>query len=242
MSDGPLVSITMAVHNGMPYLREAIESALGQTHAPIEVVVVDDASDDGSGDAARSFGPRVAVIRNHERHGIGASRNVAVERSRGEFLGFLDADDLLRPEAVGQLLATLEERIDLDMVFAHVREFLSGELSPSERARLRPPIERMPGRLPTQMLVRREAFRRVGPFETDLRRGVTLDWSARAFDAGLRYEMLDDVLFERRLHLDNNGLREREHTSDYVRVLKAAIDRRRANTMSEPPSLGGPPA
>lgn len=241
MTDPALVSVTIAAHNALPYLTEALASAVAQTYRPLEVVVVDDASTDGTAEAARSFGPPVSVVRQSERRGIGASRNLAIERSSGACLAFLDADDRFRPEAIHRLHDVLDADPELDMVFAHVREFVSDDLSIAERQRLRAPVEQAPGRLPTQMLIRRASFLRVGPFATELRRGVTLDWSARAFEAGLRYVVLDDVLFERRLHLENNGLREKEHTGDYVRVLKAAIDRRRgaAAAADSPPAAGG---
>jgi hypothetical protein len=77
------------------------------------------------------------------------------------------------------------------------------------------------------MLMRREAFFLVGPFATNLRVGVTVDWSARADEIGMATTLLDDVLFERRLHASNNGIREREHRSHYLHVVKAALDRRR---------------
>jgi hypothetical protein len=78
------------------------------------------------------------------------------------------------------------------------------------------------------MLMRRDAFVRVGRFATHLRVGVTVDWAARADEIKLRKVLLDDVLFERRLHGDNNGIREQEHRSHYIQVVKAALDRRRA--------------
>jgi hypothetical protein len=67
---------------------------------------------------------------------------------------------------------------------------------------------------------------------------VTVDWSARADEMDLSRTLLDDVLFERRLHADNNGIREREHRSHYLQVVKAALDRRRA-LRGEPGSAGG---
>ena len=95
------------------------------------------------------------------------------------------------------------------MVFGHVREFLSPELDEETRASLRPPApEPMPWTAPNLMLIRRESFQRVGPFTTAVRVGVTVDWFARAAEAGLRYTILPEVVLERRLHTQNNGLRE----------------------------------
>lgn len=222
-----LVSVMIAVYNNAAYLGEAIESVLGQSYEPVELVVVDDGSDDGSGDVAKSYLPKVRY-EFHDRRGIGASRNRALELSSGDYLAFLDADDRYLPHTVERQMATFEAHPSLDVVFASVREFISPELDDEAKARLRPPAEQIAGRLPTNMLCRRHAFFRVGHFRTDLKRGTTLDWSARAMERQLVSQLLPDVLFERRLHSENNGIRERASTNDYVRVLKAAIDRRRA--------------
>ena len=117
----------------------------------------------------------------------------------------------------------------LDMVFGHVREFVSPELGEEERQGIRPPAaEPLPWTAPNLMLIRRASFEKVGGFSTELRVGVTVDWFARASEAGLRSLILPEVVLERRLHTQNNGLRERDARSQYLHVLKAAMDRRRA--------------
>jgi hypothetical protein len=78
------------------------------------------------------------------------------------------------------------------------------------------------------MLIRREAFLRVGFFETHSRVGEFVSWHGRATDCGLRMLMLPDVVMHRRLHESNLGIRERQSATDYVRHLKATLDRRRA--------------
>ncbi len=238
MTSPPLVSVMMVVFNGGPYLREAIDSVLGQTYQPVELVVVDDGSDDGSGEVAQSYLPRLRYT-FQDRAGIGAARNRALDLATGDYLTFLDADDRLVPGALAREVDVLESDPELDMVFAHVREFVSPDIDEAERQNLRAPSGRIPGRLPTTMLCRRDAFLRVGGFATDIRMGVTLDWSARALEQGLKSVMLPDVLFERRLHAQNNGLRERESRTHYVRVLKASLDRRRAMSAGSDGDVGG---
>lgn len=238
MTSPPLVSVMMVVFNGGPYLREAIDSVLAQSYEPVELIVVDDGSDDGSGQVAQSYLPRLRYV-FQDRAGIGAARNRAVELATGEYLTFLDADDRFVPDALARQVDVLQSDPELDMVFAHVTEFVSPDLDEVERANLRTPASRIPGRLPTTMLCRREAFLRVGGFATDIRMGVTLDWSARAIEQGLRSLMLPDVLFERRLHAQNNGLRERDSRTHYVRVLKASLDRRRAMAAGSEGDAGG---
>ena len=228
MSDGrPRISVMIPVYNGEAYLGEAVESVLAQSYRPIEIVVIDDGSDDDTRAVARRFGDAVRYDRQ-PRRGNGAARNRAVALATGELFMFLDADDRLVPGAIERLAGVLKRDPSLQAVYGHVREFVSPDVDAGTRARLRPPIDRIAGCLPTNMLMRRDAFLRVGEFATDLRVGVTVDWSARAQELGMATILLDDVLFERRLHAGNNGLREREHRSHYLHVVKAALDRRRA--------------
>jgi glycosyltransferase involved in cell wall biosynthesis len=215
------------VYNGEAYLGEAVDSVLSQSYRPIEIVVIDDGSDDASGSVARRFGDAVRYERQ-PRRGNGAARNRAVALATGELYLCLDADDRLAPGALERLAGVLERDASLQAVYGHVREFVSPDVDAEVLARLRPPIDRIAGCLPTNMLMRRDAFLRVGEFATDLRVGVTVDWSARAQELDMATVLLDDVLFERRLHAGNNGLREREHRSHYLHVIKAALDRRRA--------------
>jgi glycosyltransferase involved in cell wall biosynthesis len=224
----PLVSVIVPVYNCRRYLGEAIDSVLRQTYKPVELIVVDDASDDGSADVAGSYGAAVRYA-SQPRSGGGAARNRGVELARGEFLAFLDADDRFLPDKLHRQMKTLGSDGDLDMVFGHVREFLSPELSPDVGARVRVPVSHpMPFTSPTLMLIRRTSFERVGRFSTHLRVGDTVDWYARAVDCGLRGLVLPEVVLERRLHTQNNGIREQASRHQYAHVLKASLDRRRA--------------
>jgi glycosyltransferase involved in cell wall biosynthesis len=181
----PLISVMIGVYNGAAYLGEAIESALGQDYEPLELIVVDDGSTDGSADVASAF-PGVLTVRQ-KNAGNGAARNRAVQEATGELYAFLDADDRFTPGKLSSQKAALDGDPALDMVFGHVREFLSSELDAETRASLRPPApEPMPWTAPNLMLIRRESFHRVGAFATDVRVGVTVDWFARAAEAGLR--------------------------------------------------------
>ena len=229
----PLVSVMIGAYNAAPYLGEAIESALGQDYEPIELIVVDDGSTDGTADVARGYA-RVNVIQQ-ANGGNGAARNRAVENASGELYAFLDADDRFTPGKLRLQKAALDADPGLDMVFGHVREFFSPELDEETKASLRPPApEPMPWTAPNLMLIRRESFERVGPFTTAVRVGVTVDWFARAQEAGLRHAILPEVVLERRLHTQNNGLRESASRSQYLEVIRQAMERRRAAAEAAP--------
>jgi glycosyltransferase involved in cell wall biosynthesis len=223
----PLVSVMIGAYNAAPYLGEAIESVLAQDYEQFELIVVDDGSTDGTGDVARSYAG-VEVI-TQENGGNGAARNTAIAAASGDLYAFLDADDRFTPGKLSLQKAALDADTSLDMVFGHVREFLSPELDEEVRARLRPPAPGpMPWTAPNLMLIWRESFERVGLFTTSVRVGVTVDWFARADEAGLQYTILPDLVLERRLHTQNNGLRESASRSQYLEVIRQAMERRRA--------------
>ncbi len=225
---GGLISVLIGVYNGASYLRESIESVLAQTYRPLELILVDDGSSDSSAAIARSYGERVRYV-YQENAGDGAARNTAVKMAQGAMFAFMDADDRSSADRLERQQAALAGDPSLDAVFAHVREFISPELTEAQRAGLKQPSpEPMPYVAPTVMLIWREAFARVGPFSESLRLGSTVDWCARAIDLGLRTGMLPEVLMERRLHTANLGLRRQDARHQYLDVVKATLQRRRA--------------
>jgi hypothetical protein len=87
----------------------------------------------------------------------------------------------------------------------------------------------MPGYSASTVMIRREAFKRVGPFETSMHVGEFISWYLRAAEIGLRMLMLEELVAWRRLHKTNTGILQRRALTDYVRILKASLDRRRLN-------------
>jgi glycosyltransferase involved in cell wall biosynthesis len=221
-----LVSVVVTVYNGAPYLAEAIDSVVAQTHQPVELIVLDDGSTDGSGEIALGYGESLRYARQ-ERGGIGVARNAAVELAQGRYLAFLDADDRFVPTKLESQLALLDEDPGLDMVFGRITEFVSPDLDESAKALLRAPVHDEPWRMTNLMLIRRESYDRVGPFSTTLRVGVGVEWYTRALEAGLREAIAPLVVLERRLHASNNGIQERDARLQYLHVLKQSLDRRR---------------
>ena len=224
----PLVSVVITVYNGADYLGEAIDSALAQTWPHVEVVVVDDASDDGGAEVARSRG--VVVDRLEARGGIGVARNRATALATGAFLTFLDADDRFPPDKLEVQLAEFARDPSLDVVYGDVVEFVSPDLTADEAARIRPAAPRSRSHLAGVMLIRRAAFDRVGAWTEGLKVGTGVDWYMRSAELDLATSELDHVFLERRLHRANNGLREAEHRSQYLSIVKGALDRRRAGS------------
>jgi glycosyltransferase involved in cell wall biosynthesis len=224
---GPLITVIIGAFDAERYLGEAIESVLAQTYRNLELIVVDDGSTDRTGEIAASYGDPVRCIRQ-ENGGMAASRNRAIPEARGDYLAFLDADDRFPPDKLERQLAVFEADPELDIVYGHVTEFLSPDLDEDALALLRAPEHDVPWPTPNLMLVKRESFLRVGLFSSDLKVGIGVDWHARANELGLRSAVPPILALERRLHAENNGIRQREAKPQYLHVLKAALDRRRA--------------
>jgi glycosyltransferase involved in cell wall biosynthesis len=224
----PFVTVIIGVYNAERYLAEAIDSVLAQTHRDFELIVVDDGSTDASGRIAEEYGGPVRCI-HQDNGGMAAARNRAIPEARGTYLSFLDADDRFPPDKLRSQLAVFETQPELDVVYGHVTEFLSPDLDEGARALLRAPEHDVPWPTPNLMLVKRESFMRVGLFSTELKVGIGVDWYARANELGLRSAVPPVVVLERRLHAENNGIRQRESKPQYLHVLKAALDRRRAD-------------
>ena len=106
--ESPKVSIIVPAYNAAPYIGECLASIAAQTWRDFEVLVVDDGSTDGTADVAGKFcshDPRFTLIRA-SHGGVSAARNLGIERARGEWIGFADADDCLHPHALESLLET----------------------------------------------------------------------------------------------------------------------------------------
>ncbi|CAN5921607.1 hypothetical protein BH23ACT10_BH23ACT10_35520 [soil metagenome] len=125
----PLVSVIIPCHGQAHFLVDAIESVRAQTHQRVEVIVVDDGSPDDAADVAGRYGD-IRLVRQRNQ-GLSAARNAGLGASHGDYVAFLDADDILRPEAIAAGLEAFDKRPDAGFVAgAHVR--VDRERSPVE--------------------------------------------------------------------------------------------------------------
>ena len=159
-----LVSVVIPAHNAQRYLAPAIDSVLAQEYQDLEILVIDDGSSDATEAVARDY-DRVRCHRQRQQ-GAAAARNRGISLSRGEFIAFLDADDLWEPHKLRLQVAALAADAAVGVVFGHVRQFHSPELSATDRGRIHCPEAPMPGRLPSAALTRKAVFHQVGLFES----------------------------------------------------------------------------
>jgi glycosyltransferase involved in cell wall biosynthesis len=183
----PVVSAVTIVRDGERFLAEALESALGQSYGDLELVVVDDGSTDRSAEIAEQYvhaaPDRVRLVRHDGNRGMSAARAVGVRVAQGDFIGFLDADDIWLPEKIAEQLAVLEGHPAAGMVYGRTQMWYSWDANAArsdyfydlgvEADRLYPPLRLLPQLLenraqsPTtcNALLRRDAYEEAGGFE-----------------------------------------------------------------------------
>ena len=123
----PLVSVMMATYNAADFVAESIESVLAQSYKPVELVVVDDASDDATPgiveDYARRFPDRVRFRRAGERAGPCRRRNDALDLAGGSLIAWLDHDDLWAPDKTAKQVEVLKARPEVGLVYSGYEAF-----------------------------------------------------------------------------------------------------------------------
>jgi len=221
------ISVVVPVFNARKYLEAALHSALAQSVRPAEIVVVDDGSTDGSAELAAGMDPSVRVVRQANA-GPAAARNRGLAECRGDFVAFLDADDLWPPDALSLHLDRFEANPQAAVSAGRVclvRE-VAGKL------------QRFPESWYILVvgcaLTRRSVFDAVGPFDRSMPFGEDVDWFYRVRESGLVVDLHAGVTLLYRRHAANMTNEPGMGRRYFLLALKRSLDRRR--TGAEPGS------
>lgn len=213
-----LISCIVPVYNGEEYLRETLGSVLDQTHRPIEILVCDDGSTDCSRAIVEQYGASVEYL--YQAHtGLAAARNMGIRAARGEFVAFVDADDLWHADKLALQIDRFRQRPELHLCWTYLENFVDAAAGSAEA------FAPVPGLTPVTLLARKEFFERVGLFNPTLAHSSELEWCLRGRRAGAVEEVLPNVLVRRRLHPNSgsarHGARSRE---EHLHTIKALLD------------------
>ncbi len=205
MSASPAVTVVIPCYNYGRHLAEAIESALAQTHGAIEVIVVDDGSTDETATVAARFAPQVHCIRQ-VHGGASAARNTGLAVARGDYVLFLDADDVLEPDYVERTLQVFTASGDERLAFVYTTMRLFGRESGVTVAPEFDLDELLVGNyVHATALLRTDAARQAG-YDTRLRQWEDWDFYLALCERGWTGRLVDAPLLRYRKHGDRNSL------------------------------------
>ena len=225
---GPLVSVVIPVFNGERFLREVVQSVLDQKYSPVEIIVVDDGSTDGTAAVARSLGETVRYLRQTNQ-GPAAARNRGIERAQGSLIAFADADDLWPSEKLELQLPYLINDMAIEIVMGRIQQVrlsktVNGQTQAEEFAE--PAFSVNLG----SAVIRKSVFERVGLFDETMRYSEDVDWFMRAREAGAAIVAIDAVTLLYRQHEENMTRGKSTTELNVLKALKRSLDRRRQHT------------
>lgn len=209
-----LISVIVPTYNRQELVVDALNSVRDQRYRPIELVVVDDGSIDDTAHVIESWIKKnsekrflVKLLRQANR-GLAAARNAALIASCGEFIQFLDSDDVIHPGKLEMHASVLETIPEADFVIADpvrltsqksVDDFLQYSFSANEGARLEKYTVGFPG-FPACHLYRRTTIYRTGPWDERLNRWIDWEYCARQLAIGLQGARIDSCPYGIRIH------------------------------------------
>ena len=231
-----LVSVVIPVFNGEKLLREAVESVreavhvLDQKYSPVEIIIVDDGSTDGTAGVAQSFTDAVRYV-HQTNQGPAAARNRGIEQAQGNLIAFADADDLWPANKLELQLPYLLRDSATDIVLGRIQQVLlsatvTGETRAEEFAE--PAFSVNLG----SAVIRKSVFDRVGLFDETMRYSEDVDWFMRAREGGAAIVTIDAVTLLYRQHEQNMTRGKSTAELNVLKALKKSLDRRRELTGS----------
>jgi len=220
----PFLSVIIPVYNAERHIGDAVRSILCECYISLEIIAVDDGSTDNSAEILKSFSE--VTYYKQANSGPAAARNLGVRMSKGDFILFLDADDLFPAGKIRQQLSYFEQRPEIEIVMGKSQFFFEDG---SSKTVFRFPDEtyQVLNVLLGSGLYRRSVFDKVGLFEESLQFSEDFDWFNRVRELGIPILVTDDIALYYRRH-DTNMT----HSMDLVKLktiqmLKRSLDRRR---------------
>lgn len=203
-SENPLISVIIVVYNREKYIREALESVLADQYSPKEIIVVDDGSTDNTAKIVSDF-PGVILLRQGNC-GVPVARNVGIRASKGEYITFLDSDDIWMPGRIEAGLHYFNRQPEISFLFGQEVIFLEeGVQKPAlilDEWIEKPRDASNNG----SIMVKRVCYEKIGLFNPEYKRDEDTEWNIRALQAKLKMIRIPFVFHRRRIHDSNISL------------------------------------
>ena len=220
--NNPLVSVILPVYNSERFLADAIRSVLNQGYQPVEIIVIDDGSTDSTAQIAQGFTDQVRYY-YQSNSGPAAARNLGIRKANGNFIAFIDADDLWPDDKLRNQMNCFEVFSDVEIIQGLIRRTKDHVISEDIDFLF---IYTNLG----SMIFRKSVFEKIGLFDEELVYHEDTDFWLRAREAGIAILVQRKEALIYRLHGKNLTTGKDIQTTGFLRILKRSIDRRRIST------------
>jgi glycosyltransferase involved in cell wall biosynthesis len=217
------VSVIIPVYNVENYLAECIDSVLDQTFRNFEIIAINDGSTDGSMEVLEKYKDKVRIF-NQPNQGVALTLNRGIAEASGDYIAFIDGDDLWKKDKLEIQVGILEDNPDIDITFAEMEQFLSPDLMHfSERFR----FEKGPlgGFIRIVSLVRKTAFQQYGYF-THVNFSEFIYWFSMIKEKGIRYNQTKHLVGFRRIR-ENSLSQNPDYYPSLLRFLRNRMGEKR---------------
>lgn len=227
-----LVSVIIPAYKPQKFLMETIASAFGQTYKNLEIILVND----GSGDEFKhifseitALYPQLILLEVSPNKGVAAARNLGAQKAKGEYLSFLDQDDIWKANKIELQSKYLDDNPEVGYMTSRQRYFLSGEAATWPTWVKPEHVDAsLPGFLPGTLMVRANVFAKLGGFDATLKAGTDdVDWFFRAGNAGFKTCELQEEFLLKRIHGENLSSKTLQHNKELLSVVRMNMQRRK---------------
>lgn len=228
------VSVIIAAHNGQRYIGEALQSVIQQSHAPLEIIVVDDSSRDGTKHIVEQY-PTARYVRV-DYSNTPRTRQHGALLARGHWLAFLDQDDIWMPDKLSHQLRYLHENPALDAVIGMQYIFLQPGYEKPHWLKHNFLERPLPGYLPSALVVNREKLIASGGFEPTLHLSSDVAFFLSAAALGIKVGSITEVVVKRRIHDQNDSHDVNGIQAGILKAIKQSLVLRRTTNRTIPSS------
>jgi glycosyltransferase involved in cell wall biosynthesis len=220
-------SIVIPAYNASNYILKCLNTVLYQLEPHDEIIIVDDGSTENTLNIIQELNDsRIQVYRHPHNLGIAAARNTALQHVSGDYIHFLDHDDLWPPNRISIINAFSVDPNSACLISGWVEHFYCSTLSSAAKKQFLLP-EPQAASLPGSVVMTLPLVKKIGYFDTSLSSGEFIDYLSKAMDKRATWIKSDDVFFYRRIHGNNHTLRDNRVSTSYLKVIRQHLNRQR---------------
>ncbi|HEY9297696.1 MAG TPA: glycosyltransferase family A protein [Phormidium sp.] len=230
------VSVIIPVYNGENFLSEVIFNVKNQEYQPLEIIIVDDGSTDGTAEVAAQFKNSIRYV-YQDNSGPAAARNRGLSIAKGDAIAFLDVDDLWSEDKLKLQVGYLVDNPSVEIVQGLIQQMKLCQITTNNQPLFEPAYNPYSYINLGSAIYRRLVFDKIGLFDETLNYAEDVDWFIRAWENGISKVVLERVSLFYRKHEDNMTVGKNLVELGFVRIFKKHLDRCRKRGNSQMASL-----